>query len=117
MIFSGRTVKGAGFFMSTPGGPLFSLCLLFHLATFCLAGCGEEADFVRENQPDTSMEIILTEDNHPEGWGLSACLLCHPVWLIHLTTEDPDVDLEEIREVVEEVGEASCMFCHGSNGT
>lgn len=62
-------------------------------------------------------QLILTRDSHPDGWGLTECLVCHPVFKIHLKTSDPDLDLEKIREVVDRLGQNSCQYCHGTNGT
>lgn len=94
-------------------GPLF---LGMVVAGLLWTGCGDEGDL--EGSPaGASSGVVLTRESHPEGWGLGECLLCHPVFRIHRSTENPEVDLDEIREVVAAAGEESCMFCHGSNGT
>jgi len=81
-----------------------------------MISCGEQNDLSEEVSYPSPIERILTQENHP-GWGLSNCVLCHPVFQIHLTTTNPDIDLDEVRRAVEVGGLDSCMFCHGANGT
>jgi hypothetical protein len=86
------------------------------MACVLMMGCGNNEDFATEVAPESPPQLILTSENHP-GWGLSNCLLCHQVFQIHLSTTNPEIDLEEIRRVVDQSGPDSCMFCHGANGT
>lgn len=81
------------------------------------SACGDINDLAEEGTPASPVQRILTEENHQEGWGLTGCLLCHQVFRIHQKTSDPNVDLEEIRKIVERLGQDSCMSCHGTNGT
>ncbi|MEW6441534.1 MAG: hypothetical protein AB1640_11430 [bacterium] len=87
------------------------------LALAVSSGCGDPNDALSEDmEPVPQVQVVLTEQSHPEGWGLSECLLCHPVFQIHWSTSDPAVDLEEIRETVDRLGPSSCALCHGANG-
>ncbi|OGE23802.1 MAG: hypothetical protein A3J42_04530 [Candidatus Dadabacteria bacterium RIFCSPHIGHO2_12_FULL_53_21] len=62
--------------------------------------------------------LILTEEEHPDGWGREDCFACHPLEVIH--QEDRSglgvLLLEDIREFTEQEGLASCPICHGDNG-
>jgi len=81
------------------------------------AACGDASDLAEEISVTPVEELILTQEIHPEGWGLTECVLCHPLFKIHVKTYDPRVDLEKIRGVVDRLGEDSCVLCHGKNGT
>jgi hypothetical protein len=62
--------------------------------------------------------LILTEEDHPDGWGRQECFVCHPLEVIH--QEDRSgigvLLLEDIREFTVQEGLASCPICHGDNG-
>lgn len=60
--------------------------------------------------------LVLTAEEHVEGWGTDACADCHVFAVLHRTGCTPDVDLAAIREQVETDGEAVCADCHGTNG-
>ena len=94
----------------------FCLSLLLIPGLLCVA-CGDAADVAEDISVSPPEQYILTRDTHPDGWGLTECLLCHPLFKIHLKTSDPELDLEKIREVVDRLGQNSCQFCHGTNGT
>ena len=96
--------------------PALRLVLLLTVGLLCNA-CGDAND-IEEDISVTPVEVlILTRESHPEGWGLTECVVCHPLFKIHLKTYDPRVDLEKIRGVVDRLGEDSCVLCHGQNGT
>jgi len=93
------------------------LCvLLCGLSGFLCSSCGDPNDFSEVGPPPSRVQVVLTQENHEEGWGLAECLLCHPIFKIHQKSSDPNLDLEEIRRFVEQRGQASCTFCHGGNG-
>lgn len=96
--------------------PLFRLVVLLTLGFLCTA-CGDANDLGEDISVTPVDELILTQEIHPEGWGLTECVLCHPLFKIHVKTDDPRVDLEKIRGVVDRLGQDSCVFCHGENGT
>jgi hypothetical protein len=64
--------------------------------------------------------LIVLEQEHPTGWTRPDCLLCHNVNNIHQVNRtglpDDEVDLANIRAIVQNQGENSCPLCHGDNG-
>lgn len=61
--------------------------------------------------------LVLTESEHGTGWGNADCLLCHSTENIHQVNRTGlNLDMEAIREIVEQRGQASCTGCHGDNG-
>jgi hypothetical protein len=94
----------------------FRFFLLF-LAGLLFIACGDPQDLSEEMSTPPPIEYLLTAENHPDGYGLSECLFCHPIFKIHQKASNPDVDLEQIRKMVDQLGQDSCMFCHGRNGT
>jgi hypothetical protein len=87
------------------------------LPGFLCISCGDPNDLSEDISDTPPEELILTQATHPDGWGLSECIFCHPLFKIHVKTSDPRVDLEKIHEVVDRLGQDSCVFCHGQNGT
>ena len=61
--------------------------------------------------------LILTEEDHPDGWGREDCFACHPLEVIH--QEDRSglgvLLLKDIRKFTVQEGLASCPICHGDN--
>lgn len=71
--------------------------------------------------PDGSMTaseegLVVTEGEHPDGWGREDCETCHSEAALHRHACTPSVDMEELRTRVEEDGYTSCVECHGENG-
>ena len=99
-----------------PRSVFFVLGLLCTPGLLCSA-CGDPNDLAEDISVKPPEELILTQETHPDGWGLSECILCHPLFKIHVETSDPRVDLEKIRSVVDRLGQDSCVYCHGPNGT
>jgi len=65
-------------------------------------------------------EVRLTQEEHPSGWRRRQCVSCHPIRDIHCDDEGAFItgwDMDWVRGVVERRGEASCIICHGDNGT
>jgi hypothetical protein len=60
--------------------------------------------------------LVVTEAEHPTGWGSATCADCHATDALHLQGCSPEVDLVEAQALVEAEGDASCAVCHGSNG-
>jgi len=94
----------------------FWLVFCFVSGFLCIS-CGDPNDIAEDISVSSPEQLILTQEAHPEGWGLSECVLCHPLFKIHVKTSDPRVDLEKIHEVVDRLGQDSCVYCHGQNGT
>ena len=88
-----------------------------------LAGCGSDASPQSENygnilaSPDG---LVLVESEHPTGWTRPDCFACHDVNNIHTVNRtglpNDVVDLQGVRAIVRNQGEASCPQCHGDNG-
>lgn len=83
-------------------------------------GCAEGDDMGQDfgNIFDSPEGIILTEDEHPDGWGREDCFACHPLEEIHQEdrTQTSILPIEDIQEFVNEEGLDSCVICHGDNG-
>lgn len=62
--------------------------------------------------------LTVTEEEHLAGWGRSTCFSCHSVERMHVMncTGLEEVDLAEIRAIVDTEGEGACGTCHGDNG-
>lgn len=91
--------------------------LIMGLMVGCGAGDDDGQDFGNVFEGDEG--LILTEDEHPDGWGRTECFGCHPMEEIHQvnrTATDGLLPLADIREFVNEEGLASCPICHGDNG-
>lgn len=92
------------------------LSLLPFPVLLCI-GCGDPNDITEDISVSPTEQLVLTESSHPDGWGLTECLLCHPLFKIHMKASDPRVDLDKIHDVVDRLGQKSCQYCHGTNGT
>lgn len=92
------------------------LCLLFLTIIACVGGDDSGQDF--GNIFDTEEGLILTEEEHPDGFGREDCFTCHPLAVIHQEdrTGTGILDLEDIQDFVEQEGLDSCVVCHGDNG-
>ena len=88
--------------------------LLFLLG--CVGGDDEGQNF--GNLFEGTDGLMLTQEEHPDGWGRSECFACHPINEIHREdrTGTGVLPLEDIQEFVEQEGLASCPICHGDNG-
>jgi len=62
--------------------------------------------------------LILTEEDHPDGWQREDCYACHPLDVIHQEDRSGTglLLLEDIQEFVLLEGLSSCPICHGDNG-
>ena len=62
--------------------------------------------------------LALTEAEHPEGWGRSDCMLCHPAATLHAADcTSADVDMAAVRAATDPDDTTSCVPCHGANGS
>lgn len=71
--------------------------------------------------PDGSMTasdegLVVTETEHPDGWGRADCVACHSQAALHRRACTPSVDMEALREEIADVGYETCTECHGDNG-
>ncbi|MEM4658550.1 MAG: hypothetical protein QXX77_09050 [Candidatus Methanosuratincola sp.] len=97
------------------------LYLLIALVVMGVAGCAGGDDEGQDfgNLFDSPEGVVLTEEEHPTGWGRGDCFLCHPQEEIHQQnrTDFPGVlPIEDIQELVIRDGLRSCVICHGNNG-
>ena len=92
------------------------LILLFSSLLSCVSSDDEGQDF--GNLFDSSEGTVLTQEEHPDGWGRSDCFFCHPIYEIHRVdrTGTGVLPLKDIQKLVEEEGLDSCPLCHGDNG-
>ena len=86
-----------------------------------LASCGSDGPVKSEdhgNLLNSPQGLVLVMEEHPTGWSRPDCFTCHEFRNIHTVNRTglPDLDLAEIRDVVREQGEESCVQCHGGNG-
>lgn len=94
--------------------------VLLLLLVFLFSSCVSEEDEGQDwgNILAGVEGLILTEEDHPDGWGRQECFVCHPLEVIH--QEDRSgigvLLLEDIREFTVQEGLASCPICHGDNG-
>lgn len=86
------------------------------IAVALLAGCEAGDPCARGSMLDSVGGLVLTEAEHPTGWGEESCVDCHAYASLHRVACTPDVDLDAVAEQVEEEGLASCATCHGDNG-
>ena len=80
-----------------------------------LAGCGQDP-CARGSMLESEGGLIVTENEHPTGWGQDTCTDCHALASLHRLGCTPDVDLDAIQAKVEQGGIDSCAECHGDNG-
>lgn len=91
------------------------LIVVLSLAS-CVSEDNEGQDF--GNIFNSTEGLILTEEDHPDGWQREDCFACHPLDVIHQVDRSGtgSVPLKEIQEFVIMEGLASCPICHGDNG-
>jgi hypothetical protein len=85
------------------------------------AGCGSSGPPQSEdygNLLNSPAGLLLVEEEHASGWGRPDCFSCHEVRNIHIInrTGIADLDLADVRAIVQSGGVASCPQCHGNNG-
>ena len=92
------------------------LLIFLLLLVSCVGEDNEGQDF--GNIFDSTGGLILTEEDHPSGFGREDCFVCHPLEVIHQVDRSGTgtVPLDEIQEFVLMEGLASCPICHGDNG-
>lgn len=94
--------------------------LLLVLLFLGLLGCGSGNNEGQDlgNIFDSPGGLVLTEQEHPDGWGRSDCFACHPLKEIHQKnrTGQGELPLTDIRALVEKDGLNACPICHGDNG-
>lgn len=78
------------------------------------AGCGTECD--RGDMLASPEGLLVTADEHPDGWGRTECDECHALEVVHRSSCTEGVDLAAVRARVDDEGLESCAGCHGDNG-
>jgi hypothetical protein len=96
---------------------LFPALILLSL----LASCGAHHGSAENEEAagfGTSANLILTVEKHAPGWQRPDCFSCHIPKNLHLENANtlPGINLDQVRQIVDKDGEASCHRCHGPNG-
>ncbi len=78
-----------------------------------LGGCDPCVD---GSMLDSEEGLLITEEEHPDGWGREECTTCHAFEALHRRGCTEGVDLVLVRETVEYEGMDACATCHGENG-
>ena len=93
------------------------------MALVAAVGCGSDGSEDSEDYGNLLASpggLIVLEEEHPDGWNRADCLLCHAANNIHNVNRtglpDDVADLQNVRAIVNNQGEASCSLCHGDNG-
>lgn len=61
--------------------------------------------------------LILTQEEHEAGWGLSDCTMCHNLENIHLENRTGlPIDIDATHDLAITEGIGGCAACHGTNG-
>ncbi|RKZ56011.1 MAG: hypothetical protein DRQ99_29230 [Candidatus Parabeggiatoa sp. nov. 3] len=83
---------------------------LIFLIIILLMGCNGD-DSQDDNPRQTPTNLIVNSSHGIDGaaYGLADCGACHAINIIHKTLN--------IRDIVADKGFATCMGCHGDNGT
>jgi hypothetical protein len=99
-----------------------------------LAACGSGSTIESEdygNLLNSPAGLVLVLEEHPTGYGRPDCLACHESRSSHVVNRTglpecsaaPEalpnegcVDLPEIRRIIRNQGQDSCILCHGDNG-
>jgi hypothetical protein len=104
--------KGEGLLWCSAGG--FFLLALFVLA--CGGGGVDEGENFG-NLLDSPAGLVLTEEEHPDGWGRTDCTLCHHLDNIHLVNRTGlSIDIQATHDQAIAAGIGGCAACHGTNG-
>ncbi len=86
----------------------------------CSLGCLGEATSDGEdygNLLDSPEGLVLTEEEHPGGWGRAECTQCHNLDNIHRVDRTGiGVDIDAIHDQALAEGTSGCAACHGTNG-
>lgn len=86
---------------------------------FLFAACGSSPVNEGENFGNllnTSGGLVLTQAEHPTGWGESECTLCHNLENIHLVDRTGVTDITAVHNQAISEGITGCAACHGTNG-
>ena len=93
--------------------------LIIALLIFVLSACGGTNITTGEDYGDLTASpsgLILTEPEHPDGWGRAECNTCHNLTNIHLGPDVGGFNMQAVRDLVETNGLTVCPICHGDNG-
>ena len=85
------------------------LPLLFGFLWIFPSACGDVNDIREDIAP------LVNEKYHvqyAENGEYENCFVCHPKVTLHLRASNPYIDLDLIRETVEQQGLESCRTCH-----
>lgn len=89
--------------------------LLCALALVVGVACADDP-CPRGSMVDSDQGLIVSEQEHPTGWGAEDCSECHAFATLHQLDCTPNVDWPDVDAMVADHGVASCSACHGDNG-
>lgn len=91
------------------------------LLTALLVACdGDDVPCPNGSMAEGPGGLIVTEGEHPTGFGHETCFECHSIDTLHdagcTSWVDPVALRAEVEGAVQTQGEAACTTCHGDNG-
>ncbi len=89
------------------------LLIIAAFAALTLSACDGCPEVAMIDGPEG---LVIIEEEHPDGWGLEECTTCHAMGALHRRGCSPGVDLQMVRDQVDEEGLDVCWTCHGDNG-
>jgi hypothetical protein len=79
------------------------------------AGCADDLPCAdRRDLLQSEAGLVLTREEHAQGWGRTDCAQCHPAWTFH--TEDCLTDVTVDFQAIDAEFPEDCVACHGANG-
>ena len=97
---------------------IFLLISLLGLGTLSACGDGVHEGEFYGDLLSSPQGLVLTLEEHGDGWGRADCFMCHPIQNLHLAnqTSFAGIDMDKVRYITATQGEAGCSQCHGFNG-
>lgn len=65
---------------------------------------------------DSEEGLVITQAEHPDGWGRAQCSSCHALDAIHQLGCTPNIHYGQLHERIALEGYDACSSCHGDNG-
>ena len=70
----------------------------------------------RGDMRDSKQGLVVTQAEHPTGWGQSECAACHATAALHQQACSEGVDMDAVRDLLDTGDADDCTSCHGGNG-
>jgi len=94
--------------------------LLISILLLCSCGMDRQyehyPDFIRQIETSGTLDLNLTQQNHPHGYGRADCYRCHVQNNIHLKDWTSDQSVGWLLPIARESKESECKTCHDTNG-